>query len=132
MESELRRHKLAPVKERARTTDRTGMRREEGEAMGLGASEVVAFATGLNDLEGVTGVWSLCPSEREVVLWVTVRGFDEKAALNRAGVYGAIEGFITEHRAQMPADLMLDYFVLVDDAELGEPQIPATAAPVAA
>ena len=100
--------------------------------MGLQARDVVSFGRSLLDLRGVTGVWALAPSQREAVLWVTVRGFDEQGALDRAGVYNVIERYIDDHRGQMPNDLMLDYFVLVDDEDLGEVQIPASAQPVAA
>ena len=100
--------------------------------MGLGAADVVTFGQDLLELAGVSGVWAHVPSDREAVLWVTVRGFDAQAAIDRAAVYRAVEGFIDEHRGEMPRDLMLDYFVLVDDDEVGEAQIPASARPVAA
>lgn len=95
--------------------------------MGFQSADVKEFARNLLCLEGVTGVWTLTPTEREAFLWITVEGFDEIAVLHRRGVYERAETFYDEHRDQMGDDFTFDYHVLVDDPELGDPHIPSTA-----
>lgn len=100
--------------------------------MGLHSADIASFAKTLLPLDSVTGVWTFTPSEREITIWVTVRGFDDEAALRRETVYQTVETFIDENRDQMGSDFVFDYYVLVDDIELGAPQIPEIAQQVAA
>jgi hypothetical protein len=83
-------------------------------------------------MPGVTGVWTLAPSDLHLMMWVTARGFDERAFHDRQAVYAAIHRFIDEHvEALRASEFAFDHSVLVDDLELGDPLIPDEAEPVA-
>lgn len=101
------------------------MRFQPADAWSLGR-EILA-------MPGVTGVWILQPSDLDLMMWVTVRGFDERAFYDRQAVYMAIHRFIDEHlEALRASEFAFDHSVLVDDPELGDPLIPDEAEPVAA
>jgi hypothetical protein len=105
----------------------------EGRTMGFQSADAADLGRALLHMDGVSGVWLLSPTDRDLLMWVTVRGFDESAALRRQAVYDRVESFLDRHMEDIRAsDFVFDYFVLVDDDELGEAQIPAAAEPVAA
>jgi len=107
--------------------------RVEESGMGFQSADVAALGREVLSMKGVSGVWSFSPTDQDALLWVTVRGFDDRAALDRQAVYDAVERFIDRHLPDFKSSgFVFDYFVLVDDEELGEAQIPAAAVPIAA
>lgn len=101
--------------------------------MGFQSADVFSLGRELLVMEGVSGVWVLAPSDHEATAWITVKGFDDRGALDRQSVYRTVERFLDERAEDLGATrFAFDYFVLVDDDDLGEPQIPDVAQRVAA
>lgn len=95
--------------------------------------DVTSLGHHLLELPKVTGVFVLSRNDHDATMWVTVLGFDPEGALARRRVYEIVETFIANRRADIKAgNVAFDYFVLVDDDEVGEPQVPPEAARLAA
>jgi hypothetical protein len=102
----------------------------ESAAMGFQTSDLRTICQKLLLFSGVSGVWLLGgPTDRDGIIYVTVRGFDAEAHANRLAVISEIEHYLADHRASMDeARFIFDYAVLVDDPELGDPHIPVDSA----
>jgi len=102
--------------------------------MGFQTDDLRPFCLDLSRLPGVSGTWLLRgPSDRDGMVYVTVRGFDVEAHARRLNVIRTVERYRTQHRdAMVESDFIFDYAVLVDDSDLGEPHIPRGAELIAA
>jgi len=101
--------------------------------MSFQQEDAASLGRELLSMPGVTGVWTLASSDLELTMWITVRGFDERALLDRRAVYTAIHRFIDEHvDALRSSGFDLEYSVLVDDPDVGDALIPPEAQPAPA
>jgi hypothetical protein len=101
--------------------------------VGFQTADLIDFGRTLHGMPGVSGVWFLSPGEDapSASLWVLVQGFDDAGFAHRLAVADAIEEFMQSHGVS-DSEYGLAYYVVIDDDEVGSPQIPVGAEAIAA
>jgi hypothetical protein len=107
---------------------------DRGTATGFRTEQVAELAKTIVPLAGVTHVWMLPASDGGgAALWISVRGLDADGHEHRLAVRRHIEEFMRTHDGEMrDSEYILDYYLLVDEPELGTLQVPSGAEAIAA